>query len=148
MTPCPSCAMVTCVAGPRKTRKPKVGRLCGLDALSFLITVRVPWSRVAGPRKTKGREGRLSSIDHLSFLNTMMVPWSRIAWPRKTKGRKGRLSSLGMAGLAVQYTLPAMILKQHLPCCPFLSVPCYAVVLNSFSCVVPVHIKVTAAHCC
>jgi hypothetical protein len=45
-------AMVTC-CGAQENKKTKGRRLGCFDALSFLISVRVPWSRVAGPRKTR-----------------------------------------------------------------------------------------------
>jgi hypothetical protein len=39
-----------------------------------------------------------------------------------------------------------MLLKQYLSCSPFLSIPCYSVILHSCSCVM--HIKATTAQCC
>jgi hypothetical protein len=55
-------------------------------------------------------------------------------------------SNPDMAGHNVQYTLPAMLFKLSLSFVPFLSIPCYALILHNCSCVA--HNKVTVAQCC
>jgi hypothetical protein len=55
-------------------------------------------------------------------------------------------SNPDMAGHNVQYTLPGMLFKQSLSFVPFLSIPCYAVILHNCSCLA--HNKATVAQCC
>ncbi len=106
--------------------------------LPFFLLIILCWQF----SKSAGRRGKSAGKGAIARKTKARWPYCLLSKSSLVSLSSFLFQSYITSGLHYWFnTLPAMLLKQYLSCSPFLSIPCYPVILHSCSCVL--HIKAT-----